>query len=133
MAVSVFAVAAATLAAMVLGFLWYGPLFGKAWRGMMGFTKKDMTAAKKKGMAKKYLAMIVSTFVMGYVLANVVGGIGSVAMGLKVAFWLWLGFIAPVQLGTVLWEGKPVRLYLINTVHYLVSLLVMAAILTVWA
>ena len=32
------AVLAAALAAFVLGFLWHGPLFGKLWMRLMGFT-----------------------------------------------------------------------------------------------
>ncbi|MBI3026774.1 DUF1761 domain-containing protein, partial [Candidatus Woesearchaeota archaeon] len=47
-------------------------------------------------------------------------------------FWVWIGFLATTQIGMVLWEGKPIKLYIINTLHYLVVLAVMSAILAVW-
>ena len=55
-----------------------------------------------------------------------------IADAVLLAFWLWLGFFATTQLGMVMWEGKPVKLYIINTLHHLVSLVVMSAILAVW-
>jgi len=32
----------ATIASFIFGFLWYGPLFGKQWMNLMGFTKKSI-------------------------------------------------------------------------------------------
>lgn len=52
--------------------------------------------------------------------------------GLQTAFWLWLGFITPIQLMTTLFEDKPMKLYLINTGYQLTSLLAMSTILTLW-
>ena len=77
----------------------------------------------------------ISMLVMAYVLAHVVAfaQAATFADALMAGFWTWLGFIATVLLGTVLWEGKPVKLYLINVSHYLVVLLVMASILVMWA
>ena len=36
------AVVGAAVASMILGSLWYGPLFGKPWMAAMGFTKDAM-------------------------------------------------------------------------------------------
>jgi len=36
--VNYLAVFIATIASFVFGWLWYGPLFGKAWMRMMGYT-----------------------------------------------------------------------------------------------
>jgi hypothetical protein len=44
----------------------------------------------------------------------------------------WLGFMMPLNIGAYLWENKPFKLFALNTAHYLVSLIVMAAILAVW-
>ena len=35
-------VAIAALVPLVIGFIWYGPLFGNAWMNEMGFTKESM-------------------------------------------------------------------------------------------
>jgi hypothetical protein len=52
--------------------------------------------------------------------------------GLMCGFWNWLGFIAPVTLGTVLWEGKPWKLWALTNGYYLFSLLIMGVILAFW-
>lgn len=120
---------------MIIGALWYGPLFGKPWMKMMGLTKKDMEKAKKKGMWKLYLANFIAVFVMAFVLMHIIIHVGAVTIweGVQTGFWVWLGFIATVMLGTVIWEGKPLKLYLLNVGYYLISLLVMGAILVSFA
>ena len=128
------AVVAAAVASIVLGFLWYGPLFGKQWIALMNFDKKKMSEMKNKGMGKTYAIMIIGTLVTSYVLAHFVDYLDAttVAGALTAAFWIWLGFVATVILGGVLWEGKPWKLYFLNAAYYLVNLAVMAVILAVW-
>jgi len=53
-------------------------------------------------------------------------------LGLDLGFTMWIGFIAPIMFGIVLWERKPVRLYLLNVMFQLISLLVMAVILSIF-
>lgn len=126
---------------MVLGFLWYGPLFGKQWSELMGWgpmTPEKMAEMKKKAMPG-YIATFVGALIMAYVLAhgltfgNVYLGTGGISGGLQGAFWYWLGFIAPVTIGVVFWDGKPWKLWFINAGYYLVGLLVMGLILALWA
>ena len=128
------AVLAAAVASMVVGFLWYGPLFGKMWISLMNFDKKKMQEAKKKGMGKMYALTFLTSLIMSYVLAHFVAYVQAmtIAGGAVLGFWLWIGFFATTQLGMVMWEGKPVKLYVLNTLHYLVTLIVMASILAVW-
>lgn len=128
------AVLVAAIVSMGIGFLWYGPLFGKLWMQMAGLDDKKLQKAKQKGMAKTIAVASISTLVMSYILAHFVDYVEAktIADGAVLGFWLWLGFFATTQLGIVLWEGKPIKLYLINTFHYLVALIVMAAILAVW-
>ncbi len=129
------AVIVAAIVNMVLGFLWYGPLFGKPWMKMMGYSKEDMEKAKKSGMMPKlYAITAVGALVMAYVLAHFVQlGSSATAMdGAMVGFWVWLGFIATTTLSSVLWERKPWSLYALNNGYYLVLLLINGALLTVW-
>lgn len=132
------AVIVATVVAMVLGFLWYGPLFGKPWMQLMGFTKESIEKAKGKGMGKTYALMMLGALVMAYVLAHSLvfastytETTGAIA-GVMVGFWSWLGFVAPVMMGAQLWEGKPWKLFAIQGGYYLVSLVSMGVILAVW-
>lgn len=134
------AVVVAAILSMVIGFVWYGPLFGKVWSELMGWG--PMTPEKMKEMQKKarpaYAITFVASLVMAYVLAhtyvfassytNTVGLVG----GLMAGFWSWLGFIMPVTLGSVLWDGKPWKLWFINAGYWLVLLLVMGAVIGWW-
>ena len=132
--INLLAVLVAAIAAIVLGFLWYGPLFGKVWMQLMGMDKKKMGKDMKKQMTKSYIIMVISTLVTSFILAHFVKYLGtSLAEALQTTFWIWLGFIATVQLGIVLWEGKPWKLYFINTSYWLVNLSVMSIILAVWS
>ena len=132
--VNYLAVLAAAIASMVIGFIWYGPLFGKQYMALMNFDNKKMQEMKKKGMSKTYALAFLTSLIMGYVLAHFVDYVqaSTIADAAVLGFWLWIGFFATTQLGVVLWEGKPVKLYIINTLHYLVTLVVMSAILAVW-
>lgn len=134
MNVNLVSVLASAVVMMVLGFLWFGPILGKSWMKEMGLTKSDMEEAKKKGMAKSYTLMAVSALVMSYVFSVVLAQFNTtdVAMALQGAFWTWLGFIATVLLGSVLWENKSWKLYAINAGYYLVGLGIIGVILTLW-
>ncbi|MBI2026526.1 MAG: DUF1761 domain-containing protein, partial [Deltaproteobacteria bacterium] len=90
------AVIVAAIVSMGIGFLWYGPLFGKAWIKLSGMSMKDMDAAKKKGMAKTYVIAFIGTLVMAYVLAHFVDYVGATTLsaGAELGSWLWIGFFA---------------------------------------
>lgn len=129
------AVFVSTVVAFVIGALWYSPLlFRKAWIRLSGIKPGDMQKSKKKGMGKLYLGAFIALLVMAYVLAHFVRYVAasSASDGMQLGFWLWLGFVAPVQFGVVLWQSKPFKLFLIDTCNYLVILEVMASILAVW-
>jgi hypothetical protein len=136
--VNYLAVLVAAIISMVLGFLWYGPIFGKKWIALMNFTPASMEAAKAKGMAKSYALMVLGSLLMAYILSHnlVFGssylGTEGVVAGLNVGFWNWLGFVVPVTMGSVLWEGKSWKLWWLNVGYYLVSMLLMGIILAVW-
>jgi Protein of unknown function (DUF1761) len=124
------AVLVAGIAAMVVGYLWYGPFFGKTWSQAIGLTREKMEASKKN-MTTNYVIMFIGSLVMAYVLSNAFAARPFLNMGgaLWLSFWIWLGFMATVLLGSVLWENKPMKLYWINSLYYLVTLWVMAIIL----
>jgi len=131
------AVVSAAVASMVIGFLWYGVLFKKQWVSLMGITAESM-ARMKVSVNKAYLIQFIASLVMAYVLAHALIfasaylGAEGVSAGVAAGFWNWLGFVVPVTLGIVLWENKPWSLWLINASHYLVSLVVMGVVLSLW-
>jgi hypothetical protein len=134
------AILVAGVASMVLGFLWYGPLFGKMWATMMGWDKMNPAdvEAKKKGASIGYVVSFIGSLVMAYVLSHVIafsesfGNPAGLSTGLMTGLWMWLGFVAPVTLGSVLWDGKPLKLWFLNNGYNLLHLLILGAILASW-
>ena len=122
------AVLAAGVVSMVIGYLWYGPLFGKTWMKLSGM--KEM--GKKDMMMQSYVITFVGALVTAYVLSVFLRLTGSTTLSaaLPVAVWAWLGFQATQLLGSVLWEGKSWNLYLLNAAQKLVDLLAIAVVLT---
>ena len=136
--INYWAVLVSAAVTMGLGYAWYGPIFGKQWVALMGWSKADMEAKMKEGMGPKYLLQAAGALVMAFVLSHSLVFASTflhetgVSAGLQSGFWNWLGFIVPVSLGTVLWDGKPWKLWFINAGYYLVALLVMGVILALW-
>jgi hypothetical protein len=126
------AILIAAIANMVLGYIWYGPLFGKAW---MKLSQIKMDKMKSSGMGKSYALMFLGSLVMAWVLAHalVFGNAylhtSGAQSGIMVGFFNWLGFVAPVMLSSVLWDGKPWKLWLLNSGYYLIGLMLMGVIL----
>lgn len=125
----------AGIVSMGVGFLWYGPmLFGKQWMKLMGYTKESMEKAKKE-MGKTYAISFVLALVTVYVLSHVMilsrsfFNTPMLSAGLTSAFWMWLGFIMPVQATEVLFGGKKWDLFAINTGYQLASLLAMGLVI----
>ncbi len=132
------AVLVAAIASMVIGSLWYGPIFGKQWVALSGMPSDKMDKAKAQGMGKAYAIAFVGSLLLSYVLAHAIVFAGSymhvegIKLGLTAGFWNWLGFIVPVTLGSVLWEMRPWKLWVINISYHLVTLMLMGIILALW-
>lgn len=129
------AILGAGMSSMIIGALWYSPyLFGNIWRKLSGMTDEKIEQAKSQSTGKLYAINFIATLIMSFVLAHFakIWEAESIYDSWRLAFLLWLGFIVTTALGSVLWEKKPVRLYLINVAYYLIALFVMAIILVLW-
>lgn len=130
-------VVAAAAAAFVIGFLWHGPLFGKTWMRLMKIDPATLEREKQE-MAKKMPMILALAFVQQLIVATVISMlagallVSNAAGALTLAFWLWLGFIATVQLNGVLWEKRTVNLYAFNIVYHFVVIAVITMIVTLW-
>ncbi len=133
MVVNLVGVVAAAIASFIIGAIWYGPLFGRKWMSLMGWGKMkkgDIDKMKKsagKGYATGFIGFLVLSYVLAYFLD--VTQTTTIAAGMQIAFLAWLGFVATVTAGSVIWEGKSKDLYFLNNAYQLVSMLVMSAIL----
>jgi hypothetical protein len=136
--VNYLAILAAAVLSMALGAMWYGPLFGKPWMMLMGVSRENMKGMKPNDMMKLYGIQFVGSLVMAFVLSHALVFASTylqtsgVSSGLQTGFWNWAGFVAPVTLGSVLWEGKSWKLWALNNSYYLVSLIAMGVLLSLW-
>ena len=130
------AVLVAAVASMIVGALWYGPLFGKKYIKEMGWENHtpEEREKMKKGMMKSYVIQFIASFVMFFVLDWYVNtGINTgLTAGLGNAFGVWIGFIVPIKLGDMLWGGKK-SLFWLSIGSTLITLLVGGVILGLWA
>ena len=121
----------AGIVSMVIAFVWYHPrVFGGAWTRMMNLSPEMVERGKKRMPATALVGLLANmliAYVMNYfgIAWGVYDPIGAIELGL----WCWIGFVAPVSLGMVLWEQKPFTLYLISAGYWLVSFVAMAIVL----
>ena len=127
------AILVAAIVNMVIGALWYSPLlFGNIWMKAMKFSKNEMKGDKYMGA--RYAVAFLVGLLMIYIMAHYVSAFeaNTASMGAQAAFWPWLGFMVPVLAGDILWNGKPISVFVINASHYLVALLMAGVILATW-
>lgn len=128
------AVFLAAVVSMIVGFAWYGPLLGKAWMKERKLTSESIKKARKE-MGKLYgLSFIVSintAFILSHVmtLSENFYGYPKLSTGAITGFWMWLGFMMPVQTTATIFGDRNWRLLAIDTGYQLASLLGMGIVL----
>jgi Protein of unknown function (DUF1761) len=131
------AVLVAALSTMLVGFFWYSPmLFAKPWMREMGYDPNDKAKVQEmqKSAGPAYFASLLASVVTAFILALFFHEmrVQSIDLGLLIAFHVWLGFVATVQLTGVLFMKQSMKLFAINTGYQLVCYLAMGAILSAW-
>lgn len=125
------AVLVASLCSFVVGWLWYGPLFGKVWMKLNGFSKENI----KEGGVSMPIIMItnyIATFLSAFALAMFLGNKSDLVFGIFAGFMIAIFWIATSRLNDVLYERKPFGLFLINVGYNLAIYILMGAIIGVW-
>jgi Protein of unknown function (DUF1761) len=132
--VNYWSVLVAAAAVFVLGWLWYSPLlFYKRWMRLRGLDPAAAMAGAKMPVAK-----LVIEFARCVVLACVVArfvallGVGSWLVAVHFGLALWIGFPVILLTGSVLWDDVPWRLAAIHAGDWLVKLLVIPVIVSLW-
>jgi hypothetical protein len=129
------AVIVATLVHYILGGLWYSPLlFGNKFVQIINWSPEKLAEIERQSHMKELAIALVTSFVLVYILAHFVQYTkATTAMaGIQTAFWLWLGFIVTTQAATVIFEQRPLGLYLMNIGYQLVGCALAGVILAVW-
>ena len=129
------AVIVATIAHFILGGLWYSPLlFGNKFLQIINLSAQQLQQMENQSHVKELIIAFACSLVLVYILAHFVQytNATTVGGGIQTAFWLWLGFIVTTQLQMVLFERRPLGLFLINVSYQFVACALAGAILAVW-
>lgn len=123
------AIIVSTIVTMILGMLWYGPIFGKTWMKLSGMKEKDM---KHPGSA--IVMGLINTFVMVLALALLLEITQPVSMreALVQGGLVAIGFAATNEASDSIWGGSPWPLTLLNAAYALIGTLIASAILFSW-
>lgn len=121
----------ATVAAMVIGGVWYGPLFAKSWMSYIGKTREELRAQGGLGYLVALLGAFVTSIVMTYVTQwAAVEGFGE---GALVGVVMWAGFTLSTLVTGAVFEGRPWGLIMINSGNSLLTFLVVGGIVSAFA
>ena len=120
----------ATVVAMVIGALWYGPLFQKQWMGYIGKSEQELRAQGPLG----YGFAIVGAFILSIVMTYVTQWAGAEGFGegALVGIVMWAGFLIATQVTGMVFEGRPFGLIYINAGNGLLTFLIVGGIVTVF-
>ena len=133
--INIWAVVVSAVASMIIGSIWYGPLFGKRFIHEMGMDTwtLEKQAEMKKSMTMSYVWQFVASVVMFFVLAWYINTSVHIGVygGVANAFGLWLGFVVPLSLGNALWGGK-MTIFWLTIGNMLITLLAAGAIIGGW-
>jgi hypothetical protein len=137
MTINYYAVLVSAVLAMVVGAIWYGPLFGKKWMQVIGISASDLKARKKmqKSAGKLYVIQFLLTLFQVYVLAFYIAG-WTDASGVENALWIWAAFVIPTVAGAAMWNNDSAKIswarFLIQGGYQLVLFVMFGLILGYW-
>ncbi len=112
------AILVAAAAGFLVGGIWYGPLFGKAWMAQHGLTEEEL---KNANMLKIYgltfAFSVLSAVFLGHLLAHF--GTMSARSTMMISVGTALGFIVPAIGTNYLFSRKSGKLFAIDAGYWL--------------
>ena len=116
---------------MVLGMIWYGPLFGKRWLALVERTEEEIR--ENFNPLKTYGVSFVLALLTAFVLQQLLSGDGGgVAAGVHVALLATVGFLLPLGYQGFAFEGRKGALVALNVGYNALALVGQSVLLAVW-
>ncbi|MDY8137183.1 DUF1761 domain-containing protein [Aquimarina sp. 2201CG5-10] len=122
-------VLAGTVSSFIIGGIWYGPLFGKAWMAAFNFTIEDL---KKRSIPKTFGISILLAFIATVNLEMFIGAEADLVFGALAGFFAGVGWVATFLGILYVFEMQSLKAYLINAGYCIISLTIIGAILGIW-
>lgn len=126
MQVNIIAVIVIGVVSMLLGFVWYGPLFANAWMEGVGLTKDDV----KTGPGVGYLITFIAAMLMAATTSQLVHmlNVSNWVDGLALGALLGVGYVATTFATNYIFAMKSLKLYMIDA-GYQVLLITLAGMI----
>jgi Protein of unknown function (DUF1761) len=126
--INVFAVLIAAIAVLVLGSTYY-VVFAAQWAQL-----SDAGARESRPEPWKLTVELLRSLILAAVVAGLAsqGEISDAGGGLLLGAALWIGFPFVLWTGAMMWENTPGRLAALHAGDWLVKLLVVSVIVSVW-
>jgi hypothetical protein len=123
------AIIVATVSGFMLGGIWYGPLFGKAWLRAIGKTEEELDSSPRPFIISFFTALI-TAIVLSALIHNL--GFTSVVDGVVIGLLVGVGFIATAMGSDAAFCGWGLPLFLIQSGYRIAYSVIMGVILAVW-
>jgi hypothetical protein len=124
------AILAATIAGFLLGGIWYGPLFGKAWLRAIGKREEDL-GSPAIPMTLSFVTAFATALLMA-LLINALPTIKTVVDGALLGLYIGVGFIAAAMASDYAFCRWPTQLFFIQAGYRVAYSVIMGAILAGW-
>lgn len=116
----------AALSTFLVGGIWYGPLFGKAWMQLFHLTEADL---KKRSLPKTFGGSLLLAFIAALNLEMFLGPQTLVSTGAFIGFLTGFGWVATFLGILYLFEMQTLKAFAINAGYSVLSFTLMGAIL----
>ncbi len=124
-----FSVLIAAVSSFLVGGIWYGPMFGRAWMREFGFSEEDL---KKRSVPKTFGFSLLLAFFAALILEMFIGPEADVTFGGMAGFFAGIGWVATFIGILYLFEMQSMKAFMINAGYCVLSLTIMGIILGSW-
>lgn len=121
---SILAIILSFVAVFVVGFAWYGPIFGKTWMEASNIPEDAPKNMKVSSFALNILGSLIVVIGYQYVLYWFAGEYFTISLAFTVALVGWLIFMLPSLLDAMAWKNVSFKGFLIDGLYRYTQLVI---------
>ena len=130
--INLLAVFIAALAFCVIGALWYGPLFGRAWRRLAGVSKGTLRNGSRNAHYRNWLIMLLGFAFALLISLTLAHQYAMTAPSVRARMMIAIGYgamlMAPALGIAYLLQRRPGKLFAIDAGYFIVGMAAMGAV-----
>jgi len=122
----------ATSAAALFGYVWYSPRFGlgKVWMRNVHITPAHAELVHSRVIAS-FFGTLMSFVFMSLIIGRLVHVMPMMPMSEAILYliFIWLGLVVPPILSIVIWEGRSIKLFLVNAGYWFFTMTIITFVM----